>query len=152
MDNCLICLEPNHYLRSRLPECGRCHLYYHVECYEGIRKLGLNCPICRIPIYRNHNNQYYFDYFDYAGFLFQLLERTVFRLFMTYPNILTFILLQLIAVPISFLIIIPYAFFMCVKISFRKIYQMIFRLSENLLFQTPIRPGYLLEDIRILFQ
>ncbi len=152
MDNCLICFEPNHYLRSRLPDCNRCNVYYHIDCYEGIKKLGLNCPICRKPDPMNYYEKYYIGYFEYVSILFKFLEATVFKLFMNKPNLLTYILLQLISIPILFLIITPYTLFICLMISLRKINRIIYLLGHELLFRTPILPSYLLEDIRIYFR
>jgi hypothetical protein len=152
MNNCLICLQPNHYLTSTLPDCDKCNIYYHIECFENIRKLGLNCPLCRQSSNITNIHEYIFDYFKYLQFIFRFIESTVFRLYTIYPNIVTFVLLQLFTIPIMFLITTPYIFFLLLMFSLRKINRVLFRLNEYFIFNNPIRLIHLLEDIHLYYR
>jgi hypothetical protein len=151
MTNCLICLEPNHPTTSRLPECGRCYIYYHVQCYEGVKRIGLNCPICRGKVI-NNEDIYCLKYFEYVEWIFKLIETTLFRLFMKYPNIFTFLLLQLVAIPCTILLFTGYLFVLCSKIILRKITKICWCTAHYLLHDLQIRPSYMLDDIEIFFR
>lgn len=151
MEKCLICLELNNYL-SVLSECGKCKIYYHESCYKGVKKMKLNCPICRQTIQEYYYDEYYFGYFDNFSILFRFLEITVFRLFMNYPNIVTLLLLQLIMLPIILIIISSYILLIGTIFIVKKLYRISNIIYDNLYNNIAIIAIDVLNGINIYFR